>query len=222
MKYLNKIKSILSPIKPIYKIASFFYNRFILKSDNYWENRYRLNLNSGSGSYGRLAIFKSNVINEIIQDYQIKNIVELGVGDGNNLKLYKGFDSYTGFDVSRTIIEKNKKKFKSEIYKFYVLNEEKVPKCELIMSLDVIYHLIEDKVYKSHLNDLFTNATNLVLIYSSNFDGKKFRHVKHRRFSNDIPNNFTLIKKINNDFQASPNDPENTSIADFYLYKKVN
>jgi len=222
MKYLNKIKSILSPIKPIYKIASFFYNRFILKSDNYWENRYRLNLDSGSGSYGRLAIFKSNVINEIIQDYQIKNLVELGVGDGNNLKLYKGFDSYTGFDVSRTIIEKNKTKFKSEIYKFYVLNEEIVPKCELIMSLDVIYHLIEDKVYKNHLNDLFTNATNLVLIYSSNFDGKKFRHVKHRRFSNDIPNNFRLIKKINNDFQASPNDPENTSIADFYLYKKVN
>eukprot|EP01083_Nonionella_stella_P197262 725405_1 len=85
-------------------------NSFI--SGNYWEKRYKKGGNSGQGSYGPSAMFKASVINAFVKRYKITgNVVELGCGDGNNL-LYYNFDkqtTYIGYDVSQTIIEKNKK-----------------------------------------------------------------------------------------------------------------
>ena len=57
-------------------------------------------------------------INEIIKKYNIKTVTELGCGDANNLKLYKGFDKYYGFDVSQTVISRNNKEFDSEKISF--------------------------------------------------------------------------------------------------------
>lgn len=37
------------------------------------------------------------------------------------------------------------------------------------MSLDVIYHLIEDEIYNKYMNNLFMAAEKYVFIYSSNF-----------------------------------------------------
>ena len=52
-------------------------------SNEYWENRYKNNETSGDGSYGKLALFKSSIINNFIKDYNIKSILDLGCGDGN-------------------------------------------------------------------------------------------------------------------------------------------
>lgn len=221
MKYLKLIKPLLAPFKPLYKFSSFIYNKYIISSNAYWENRYKENGNSGSGSYGRLAEFKSTVINDIIQEFKIQTVSELGVGDGNNLKLYKGFKKYIGYDVSKTIVNRNRDKFPDNKYQFYLLDEIDIQKSELFMSLDVIYHLIEDSIYLSHINQLFSNSSNLVLIYSSNYNSVKYRHVRHRKFSDDIPENYKLIKYIQNKYPAAQDDPENTSIADFYLYQKI-
>ena len=43
---------------------------------------------------------------------------------------------------------------------------EHLPKSPFVM--DVIYHLVEDEIFESHMAALFNHATRFVLIYSSN------------------------------------------------------
>ena len=73
-------------------------------SKEYWENRYKYQGNSGAGSYGKLAEFKAEVINEFINENNINNVIEFGCGDGNQLNLFN-IKNYLGFDVSDTIIK---------------------------------------------------------------------------------------------------------------------
>ena len=46
-------------------------------SFHYWERRYRKSRTSGEGSYGRLAQFKGDVINNLIQSHEIKKPLNL-------------------------------------------------------------------------------------------------------------------------------------------------
>ena len=93
----------------------------------------------------------------------------------------------------------------------------------MCLSLDVIYHLIEDDVFKLHIQNLFNFSQKYVIIYSSNKNEEQTKHVKHRKFTNYIEKNiknWELIKHIPNKYPYNPKDPENTSFADFYIYKK--
>lgn len=63
-------------------------------SGDYWEQRYRQAGNSGAGSYGRLAEFKAEVLNEFVARHSIGSVVEFGSGDGNQLTLAK-YDNAT-------------------------------------------------------------------------------------------------------------------------------
>jgi hypothetical protein len=195
------------------KIYKYFKNRFFTSSNEYWESRYLSGGNSGSGSYSDYASYKARFINEIIKKYNIKTVTELGCGDGNNLNLYKGFDKYYGYDISQTIINQNIKRFSNQKYSFKVINDDKLPCSDLCMSLDVIYHLVETVLYKKHILQLFGNKTKYVLIYSSNFRSLRSFHVRHRRFTNDVPNNYRLILKNNVGF--------NNSSARFFLFEKI-
>ena len=56
------------------------------KSSKYWNERYKHGGNSGDGSYGHLAEYKAEIINDFIEENQIHNIIEFGSGDGNQLK----------------------------------------------------------------------------------------------------------------------------------------
>ena len=74
-------------------------------SKKYWNDRYIKGGNSGKGSYNHLAKFKADVINSFIKHYKIKSIIDYGIGDGNQLKLFNTENLiYTGIDVSRFII----------------------------------------------------------------------------------------------------------------------
>ncbi|WP_048031256.1 MULTISPECIES: hypothetical protein [Brevibacillus] len=48
-----------------------------------WEDNYASGGNSGLGSYGVLALFKAEVINEYIKEQQVKSVIEFGCGDGS-------------------------------------------------------------------------------------------------------------------------------------------
>ena len=75
-----------------------------IDSRSYWEDRYYYGGNSGKGSYAKDAIQKANFLNDTILNYRLKNIIDVGCGDGNNLKLFKS-DFYIGIDVSKTIVD---------------------------------------------------------------------------------------------------------------------
>ena len=211
-----------------YKI--FNYNNMKFNSEEYWENRYKSKSNSGSGSYGVLAEYKSDIINNFIKENNINDVVEFGCGDGNQLSKFV-CNNYTGYDVSKTIINVCKEKFKNDINKkFYLYNEYKNEKYELSISLDVIFLLIENDVFEKYMTNLFNSSNKYIIIYSSNGDvsiSSQSIHFQDRNFTNWVNENrkdFILVKKINNPhkFDEKINDGINTSVSNFYIFKKIN
>lgn len=217
-KIINNNEFLRKLIVPIYK--NYFFNSAV-----YWEKRYKEGGDSGSGAYGILAKFKAKHINDFIKKNNIKNVVELGCGDGANLKLYK-FTNYVGYDVSSTIIKANKKKFNDKNYQFELIkNIDQNKKFELSLSLDVLYHLTEKFVFEEYLDTLFNISSKYVIIYSSNFDSYDNinAHVRHRNFEYKVPNSFKLINQIPNDFPSKGiHDPTGkTSVSEFFIYQKI-
>lgn len=188
-------------------------------SGSYWEKRYAQGENSGDGSYGQLAQFKADVLNPFVREHQVQSVIEYGCGDGNQLQLFT-FPSYLGFDVSRTALQLCQKKYAHDPSKtFKLISDYQGETAQLTLSLDVLYHLVEDAIYTAYLNRLFTSAQAYVIIYSSNFDDNsptRAPHVKHRCFTNWVTQNYAnwqLVQQVSNPYHE-------VSSADFYLYAK--
>jgi len=187
---------------------------------NYWENRYKSGKTSGDGSYGTNAKYKAFILNSIIKDYQIQSLIEFGCGDGNNLALYE-IEKYIGFDVSKKAIELCIKKYMNDKNKTFLYYEPNLFQSshafqgDISISFEVLFHLIEDSLYKKYLKDLFTSSQKYVLIFSSNIKKEKeSNHMIYREFTKDIDKNFQLIKTI-----KTPS--ELNLIADFYLFERI-
>src|SRR5690554_228897 len=73
--------------------------RLTFNSKNYWERRYKGGGTSGAGSYDHLAKFKAEFLNDFVTENDVKEVVEFGFGDGNQL-LLANYPKYIGFDVS--------------------------------------------------------------------------------------------------------------------------
>lgn len=196
-------------------------------SGAYWIERYKKGGHSGAGSYNELADFKAAVLNKFVLQNDITDVIEFGCGDGNQLSLMN-YPDYIGVDISPTAIALCEKKFKGDMNKrFILLDNLKEESADLSLSLDVIYHLVEDVVFEAYMKRLFLSSRRFVVIYSSNSDkspiGYSFSHVKHRRFSEWIERNeknWVLIKHIPNKYPLSAAN-RNGSFADFFIYEKL-
>lgn len=194
-------------------------------SGGYWEKRYQNRGTSGTGSYGRLAEFKADILNRFVTDNEIQSVNEFGCGDGSQLELAR-YPQYRGYDVSKTIIQLCREKFKNDPSKsFQVLPQRDIPDAELTLSLDVIYHLVEDHVFTAYMKQLFGSSRRYVAIYSSNFDSADYPdHLRCRKFTEWVEQSapqFKLIDYIPNRYPFDPADPNNTSFADFYFYERA-
>lgn len=207
-------------------------NRSILKredfetSEKYWRDRYLDGGNSGAGSYNRLAEFKAEFLNRFVSEHNIASVAELGSGDGAQLTL-ANYPRYDGYDVSSEAVRTCVERFSDQAgpnYAFHHLNSDtRLVEAELYLSLDVLYHLVEDEVFDRYMRDLFTHATRFVIIYSSNFDAWNAAHVRHRRYVDWISANvsdFSEIAHVPNEFPFDAADPDNTSHADFRVYAR--
>jgi SAM-dependent methyltransferase len=195
-------------------------------SSQYWEDRYKLGGNSGAGSYGRLAEFKATVINKFVADNGIKTVIEFGSGDGAQLERAR-YPSYTGVDVSERAVQLCQHRFRGDLSKQFILAsspEADAIRAELAMSLDVIYHLVEDSVFDHYMMRLVSAAEKYVCIYSSNTARQSSdKHVRHRVFTDWIAQKaptWKLISKVDNPFPEDPANPNETSWADFYFFQK--
>lgn len=194
-------------------------------SAEYWENRYREGGNSGAGSYNRLAEFKAEVVNDFVKRNNVRSVVELGVGDGAQLRL-ADYPLYTGFDVSKSVVAKTRALFAqdSSVRILHISELTDRTKADLSLSLDVIYHLVEDNVFDLYMEQLFDISTKFVIIYASNSDSEwPDPHVRHRKFTRWVEQrrpDYKLIDTIKNRYPHSDIDPDNTSFSDFYIFAK--
>ena len=198
-------------------------------SADYWEQRYAGGETSGHGSYGRFAEFKAEVLNRFVAEQRIETVVEFGCGDGNQLSL-ASYRDYVGLDVSETALRACRKRFAGDGTKRFLLyrpgtSAEGRPRrsADLALSLDVIYHLTEDAVFASYMDDLFAAARRFVVIYSSDTavtDPSEPAQVRHRNFSRWIADHlpgWRLLRRIPNRFPAGDGG-EPGSFAEFFIY----
>jgi hypothetical protein len=231
----KKIKEFIKKIPVFGDLARKLYWRFgapkhipgrFVSSEKYWEARYAAGEDSGSGSYGKFADFKAGVINAFVAKESIRSVIEFGCGDGNQLLLAK-YPRYAGFDVSLTAVNKCRKKFHSDATKtFDLMDNYAGQSADLVLSLDVIYHLVEDPVFEEYMRKLFLASKRYVAIYSSDFNGNPGSdpHVRARKFSGWIERNlqgWSLIKHIPNRYSCKGGHRTGCSV-DFFIYERVN
>jgi hypothetical protein len=198
----------------------------IFDSKAYWEMRYGSEGNSGVGSYGKFATFKANVINRFVAEHAVNSVIEFGSGDGNQLKLAE-YPHYIGFDVSESAVAACLRLFRDDRGKdFRLMQEYKGEKADLALSLDVIYHLVEDPVYEDYMATLFNASDRYVIIYSSDRDANRAHadpHIRHRKFSEWIGTNapgWQMIGHVPNLYPYG-GDHREGSFADFYFYERL-
>lgn len=195
-----------------------------MESINYWNTRYLEGGNSGAGSTGRLNSFKAEYLNSVIQKYQIQSILDFGCGQGAILDFIK-IEEFLGYDISPSVVTTLKDKYRFDSKKFFTnILGELLPK-DLVLSFDVIFHMVENAEYEEYIKQIFKFAKKIVLIYSSNSDRADPEyatapHVKHRIFLHDVPKNFQLIETQKNEYPYDASNPNTTSWSDFYLFKR--
>jgi hypothetical protein len=227
-----KKKGIKDPIvkTPIIRdLARFIKWRFFSKSfpgsKLYWEQRYDAGQDSGRGSRKKLAEFKADIVNGFVSDKGVESVIEYGCGDGKQLQLYS-FPKYLGFDVSPTAVSLCYEIFRSNNTKTFKLsNDYDGERAPLTLSIDVIYHLVEDDVFDSYMKRLFESSDRYVIIYSTNTDKNvkgQAPHVRHRKFTKWIDehlDDWKLIQHIQNKY-SSRHSFKKFAAADFYIYEK--
>jgi SAM-dependent methyltransferase len=194
-------------------------------SAHYWEQRYRSGGHSGMGSLGALGAFKAHIVNTIVSEGNIEDAIEFGCGDGNQLALLK-IQRYLGVDVSPTALALCRDRF-AEVPGWRFLHETEYggETATLTLSLDVVYHLIEDEVFERYMHRLFDASTRLVVIYSSDPDrdvASPSPHVRHRAVSAWVArhrSDATCIGVVANPYPHHK-DPVNGSRSDFLLFRK--
>lgn len=197
-------------------------------SGQYWERRYARGGNSGKGSYGDLAAFKAGFLNDFVATQGIDTVIEFGCGDGAQLALAH-YPRYLGFDVSDTALSWCRAKFAGDSAKFFKAAKDYAgEQAALALSLDVVFHLLEDHTFDLYMRRLFFAAERFVIIYSSDFDQPampKARHVRHRRFSAWVRRHapdFEEIQRVENPYRDRPagvNLPTTQSI--FVVYRRT-
>jgi SAM-dependent methyltransferase len=214
----GKCKGILR--RTLFKIKSLKFS-----SAEYWQNRYASNGTSGVGSYNHLAEFKARILNAFVKENGISTVIEFGCGDGNQLALAT-YPKYIGYDVSQNSIDMCKKLFANDTTKLFLSTKDaRGEKAELSLSLDVIYHLVEDAVFARYMDDLFSASLKYVVIYSSDTDMDQDGpaiHVRHRKFSNWIAYHrpeWRLIQHIPNKFPMEKFGSDG-SFSEFFIYRQ--
>ena len=93
---------------------------------------------------------------------------------------------------------------------------------ELALSIDVVYHLVEDAVFQQHMRLVFDAARRFAIVYSSDVDlgVESVSHVRHRQFTDWVRANrpdFRLVQRVA-DTTVTPNSPSPT--AEFFVFER--
>lgn len=166
-------------------------------SKSYWNNRYVARGTSGVGSYALQARYKADYVNRFVQENEIGSVIEFGCGDGNQLGL-ASYPRYIGIDVAGPAIKRCIESFGHDPTKSFMAydasafaDRARFLHADLALSLDVVFHLVEDDVYEAYMQALFNAADRFVVIYSRDRDESPAlkRHVRWREFTPWIEKN---------------------------------
>lgn len=107
-------------------------------------------LGSGPGSTPEFTKTFRRILQELLSKHNIKSVFDLGCGDWQwqSLMVWTGIH-YSGWDISKHVIQNNKKRYQEANIKFYLrsaFQELFWPKADLLLCKDVVHHLNEEEV----------------------------------------------------------------------------
>jgi SAM-dependent methyltransferase len=151
----------------------------------YWERRYAEGGTSGSGSSGPQAEWKAQVVNGWVSELGVTSVVDFGCGDGQQLAL-ADYPRYLGVDPSVTAVRLCIDRFSGDPTKSFLhlapggfADPAGWLRGDLALSMEVLFHLIEQEVYDDYLRLLFASAERYVVICSNDLTGAQ-REVTER------------------------------------------
>ena len=132
--------------------------------EQYWDLRYLDNKTSGNGSIGDYRKFKWSIIDKYVPF--LRSVVDVGCGD---LSFWgeRDCEDYTGIDISKTIIEKNR--ILRPDWEFLWSNAEK--KIEglsknTVFCFDMLFHVMNNDSYYRILENLCYYSREYIFIYT--------------------------------------------------------
>jgi cyclopropane fatty-acyl-phospholipid synthase-like methyltransferase len=218
------VKDLVRPLPGVRQISLLRQRINFKNSVAFWEQNYARGDTSGNGSYGAAADAKAKFLNEFVRNHGLQSVVEFGCGDGNQLSL-ADYPSYVGLDVSKTAVRLCQMRFADDLSKSFFLydgacftDHAGLFTADLAVSLDVIYHLIEDPVFETYMTHLFAAGQLFVVVYATNMIMTGTApHVKHRRFTSWVEDNCPQWMLTGT--TRGPNS--GSGRADFFVYEKV-
>ncbi|MGH3627249.1 MAG: class I SAM-dependent methyltransferase, partial [Sciscionella sp.] len=130
------------------------------------------------------------VVNGCVAEFGVTSVIDLGCGDGNQLSLAQ-YPRYLGLDRSSTAVRMCIERFRHDATKSFLCYDPAELSdpagwlsADLALSLEVIFHLIEDDVFNDYMRRLFDSAQRFVLICCNDtVDDQRSPHERHRAFT---------------------------------------
>ncbi len=214
----------LARTRALEPVALWVRRRTFPGSAAYWERRYAEGGTSGAGSSGPQARWKAEVVNGWVRELGVTSVVDLGCGDGQQLALAE-YPRYLGIDPSGTAVRLCMDRFAGDRTKSFLHlppGEFTDPagwlRADLALSMEVLFHLIEQEVFEDYLRLLFASAERWVVICSNDTPGGR-REVTERYRS------FTEWVRVNEpqwQLRERRDPPQGVDlISSLYCYAKV-
>ena len=218
------VKDLLRPVPGVKQLSLLRQRLRFTGSANYWERNYANGGTSGDGSYGTFAHAKANFLNAFIREHGVRSVTEFGCGDGHQLSLAV-YPRYVGLDVSPAAIDLCTRRFAADSTKsFFLYDGERFVdraglfNADLVLSLDVVYHLVEDSVFETYMTHLFASSRMYVVVYATNSEvSGTAPHVRHRKFTPLVEERFPQWRLT----QLARGPKPGMGRADFFVYERL-
>ena len=130
------------------------------------------------------------LLNQFAMEKRIQSVLDFGCGDGRQAEGFV-FPFYVGLDVSEAAVHGCRERFGAQPNRvFYWYDGRELPmelrtyEPDLSLSLDVIFHLVEDSIFEQYMRTLFGSGADFVAIYSTNGTfPDPMPHVRHWHFT---------------------------------------
>ena len=218
------VKDLIRPLPGVRQLSLLQQRMAFRGSALYWERNYARGGSSRPGSYNRPAKAKAVFVNDFVRACEVTSVIEFGCGDGLQLSL-ANYPRYIGLDVSRSAIELCQRRFAADPTKSFFLydgacfaDRAGLFVADLAISLDVIYHLTEDAVFKAYMTHLFAAGARFVIVYASNLEiPGTAPHVRQRHFTRWTEAHGQGWRLL----QVTPGPNPGPDGADFFTYERA-
>jgi SAM-dependent methyltransferase len=218
------VKDLLRPVPGVKQFSLLRQRLRFTGSANYWERNYANGGTSGAGSYGTFAQAKAGFLNAFVREHGVRSVTEFGCGDGNQLSLAV-YSRYVGLDVSPAAIDLCVRRFAADPTKSFFLydgarfvDRAGLFGADLVLSLDVVYDLVEDSVFETYMTHLFTSSRMYVVVYATNSEvNGTAAHVLHRKFTPLAEEKFPQWRLA----QLARGPKSEVGRADFFVYERL-